>query len=408
MAPGRRLSLSLAALVGSAFAGAALALAGAAALGQLGEDRQATTTIREVAGASPVRAAAIASQARGGITINEIYERAKSGVVQINSRTVVETYERDPFFGLPFGIPEQEEREALGSGFVIDKAGHVVTNFHVVEGARQISVSFSNRDGVPATVVGVDRSTDIAVLKVEEKSRALTPLDLGDSSTVRVGDPVVAIGNPFGLERTVTAGIVSALSRPLTTPSGGAFDEVIQTDAPLNSGNSGGPLLNARGQVIGVTTAVATTADGAAGSLGIGFAVPIDTVRTVAGQLIRGGRVRRAHLGARVQEVDRALADLFRLPADRGLLLESVEPDSAAAAAGLRGGTTQVVVAGESYTLGGDLLVAVDGRPTPTPDDLRAALARLEPGDGITVELWRGDQWREVEVTLGQQPTSPD
>jgi S1-C subfamily serine protease len=289
---------------------------------------------------------------------------------------------------------------------VIDKAGHVVTNFHVVEGASEISVSFSNRDGVPATLVGVDRATDIAVLKVEEKARALTPLDLGDSSTVRVGDPVVAIGNPFGLERTVTAGIVSALSRPLATP-GGAIDQVIQTDAPLNSGNSGGPLLNARGQVIGVNTAIATTGDGAAGSLGIGFAVPIDTVRTIAAQLISGGRAQRADLGVRVQAVDRALADLFRLPVDRGLLVESVEPDGAAAAAGVRGGTTQVVVAGESYTLGGDLIVAIDGRPAETPDDLRAALARREPGDRIAMEIWRGDQWREVEVTLGQQPTSP-
>jgi S1-C subfamily serine protease len=404
---GRRLLLSAAALVGSAFAGAALALAGAASLGKLGESGGGTTTIREVAAAGPVRAAAIASQAPGGLTINEIYERAKTGVVQINSRAVVESSERDPFFGLPFGIPEQEEREALGSGFVIDKAGHVVTNFHVVEGASEISVSFSNRDGVPATVVGVDRSTDIAVLKVEEKSRALTPLDLGASSTVRVGDPVVAIGNPFGLERTVTAGIVSALSRPLTTSSGAAIDQVIQTDTPLNSGNSGGPLLNARGQVIGVNTAVATAGDGAAGSFGIGFAVPIDTVRAVAAQLIRGGRARRADLGVRVRAIDRALSDLFRLPVDRGLLVESVEPDGAAAAAGLRAGTTQVVVAGESYTLGGDLLVAIDGRPAETPDDLRATLARREPGDRITVEVWRGNQWREIEVTLGQQPTSP-
>jgi S1-C subfamily serine protease len=401
---GRRLLLSAAALVGSAFAGAALALAGAAALGRLGDGEGGTTTIREVARQGPLRTAAIASQAAaGGLTINEIYERAKTGVVQINSRAVVETYDRDPFFGLPFGIPEQEEHEALGSGFVIDKAGHVVTNFHVVEGASEISVSFSNRDAVPATVVGVDRSTDIAVLKVEEKARALTPLDLGDSSTLRVGDPVVAIGNPLGLERTVTAGIVSALSRPLSTP-GGAIDQVIQTDAPLNSGNSGGPLLNARGQVIGVNTAIATTGR-SAGSFGIGFAVPVDTVKSVAAQLIRGGRARRANLGLRVQAVDRALADLFRLPIDRGLLVESVEPDGAAAAAGLRGGTTQVVVAGESYTLGGDLIVAIDGRPAETPDDLRAALARLEPGDRITVEIWRGGQWREVEVTLGQQPS---
>jgi S1-C subfamily serine protease len=405
--PGRRLLLSVAALTGSAFAGAALALGAAAVLGKLGDGRGGTTTIREVAGDEPLRSAAIASQAAGGLTINEIYERAKSGVVQINSRTVVESFERDPFFGLPFGIPEREEREALGSGFVIDKAGHVVTNYHVVEGAREVSVSFSNRDGLPATVVGVDASTDIAVLKVEEKSRALTPLDLGDSSTVRVGDPVVAIGNPFGLERTVTAGIVSALSRPLAAPNGAAIDQVIQTDAPLNSGNSGGPLLNARGQVIGVNTAIATAGDGAAGSLGIGFAVPVDTVRTIAAQLIRGGRARRASLGVRVQEVDRALAELFRLPSDRGLLVESVEPDSAAAAAGIRGGTTQVVVAGESYTLGGDLIVAIDGRPAERPDDLRAALARHRPGDRIAVELWRGDERTEIEVTLGQQPTSP-
>jgi S1-C subfamily serine protease len=370
VAPGRRL-LGIGALVGAAFAGAALALAGAVVLGAFDENDAAalgstTVTVSRVA-EDPVRGLAVTagSTAPRLLTINEIYERAKSGVVQVNGRGGA----------------------ALGSGFVLDKAGHVVTSHSVVAGASALSVSFSNRDRVPARVVGADRWTDVAVVKVEAKSVALTPLQLGDSNALRVGDLVVAIGNPFGLERTVTTGIVSALP----ARSGGEVDRAIRIDAPLGRGEAGGPLLNARGEVVGVNRAS-------------GLAVPIETVRSVAGQLLAGGLVRRAHLGVSVREVDIALADVFRLSADYGLLVQRVEPGSAAARAGVRGGTTKVVVAGESYTLGGDLVVAVDGQPVASLDDLRRALDGHRPGDEIVLELWRGEERRELEVKLGRQP----
>jgi S1-C subfamily serine protease len=388
----------------AAVVGGAVALVGALALGQISPG---TTTIRELTPTPiPAGSAPIASQASGGLTIAEIYERSKSGVVQITSTTVV-SQERDPIFGLPFGTPQEERRSGLGSGFVIDKAGHIVTNYHVVQGADEITVSFSNRDRVKARIVGTDPSTDIAVLKVDEKSRALAPLPLGRSSTVTVGDPVVAIGNPFGLERSVTAGIVSALQRQIAAPNQSAIDEVIQTDAQINQGNSGGPLLNSRGEVIGVNTAIITGSQFESGNVGIGFAVPIDTVKEVAAQLIDEGRVERPYLGIVVQEIDEGLAQVFRLPVDRGLIVQDVRRGTPADRAGLRAGTTQVVVAGESYVLGGDVIVRVAGRTVATASDLRRAINAHRPGDEIELEVFRGSERKTLTAELGQQPSSP-
>jgi S1-C subfamily serine protease len=389
--------------VAAAFAGGAVALAGALALGQLAP---ATTTIREVEPAPLAPASApIASQAPTGLTIAEIYERSKSGVVQVNAVTNARQPDRDPIFGFPFG--ENQRREGIGSGFVIDKAGFIVTNFHVVHGADEVTVSFSNRDRVHAEVVGIDPSTDIAVLKVDEKSRALTPLPLGTSASVRVGDPVVAIGNPFGLERSVTAGIVSALQRQIAAPNQSSIDEVIQTDAQINQGNSGGPLLSAHGRVIGVTTAIVTGSQFESGNVGIGFAVPIDTVREVAAQLIEDGRVERPYLGVVVQEISETLREVFNLPVDRGLIVQEVRSGSAADRAGLRAGTTQVVVAGESYVIGGDVIVRIAGRRVATVNDMRRIINSHRPGDTIELEIFRGGERLALEAELGQQPSSP-
>ncbi|HVM16383.1 MAG TPA: trypsin-like peptidase domain-containing protein [Gaiellaceae bacterium] len=391
--------------VGAAFAGGTVALVGAAALGQL--PVRGTTTVRviepePIAAPSP----AIASQSVGGLTIGQIYERSKSGVVQVNARVVIRQPDRDPIFGLPFGAPEEQRREGIGSGFVIDRVGHIVTNFHVVADADEVTVSFSNRDRVRARIVGVDASTDVAVLKVDEKSRALSPLTLGRSSTVRVGDPVVAIGNPFGLERSVTAGIVSALQRRIAAPNlAGAIDEVIQTDALVNEGNSGGPLLNARGEVIGVNTAF-VAGGGNDGAAGISFAIPIDTVRAVAAQLIEDGRVARPFLGVGVQEINDELAQVFRLPVERGLIVQEVRRGSAADRAGLRAGSTSVVVSGESYVLGGDVIVRVAGRPVATENDLRRVVNAHRPGDAVKIEVYRGDTRLTLTAELDQQPTS--
>jgi S1-C subfamily serine protease len=383
-----------------AVAGGALALGGAALVV---DTDGGTTTIRETATPALGGSATIAARPGGGLSINQIYERSKSGVVQVNSTSIVES-PIDDVFGFPFfDQPQPRRQQALGSGFVIDKAGHIVTNYHVVQNANTVSVSFSNRDRVKAEVVGVDPSTDIAVLQADTKSRALTPLALGDSDSVKVGDPVVAIGNPFGLERTVTAGIVSALGRLLAAPNDAEIDRVIQTDAAVNSGNSGGPLLNARGEVIGVNTAIATGNGFERGNVGIGFAVPINTVKEVAEQLIAGGKVERPFLGVSVRPIEGRLARLFKLPVDRGLIVQRVEPGSAADKAGLQAGTERVVVAGESYVLGGDVIVRVDGAQVRTFRQLRQAIARHNPGDKLKLEIYRGNDKKTVEVKLGQR-----
>jgi S1-C subfamily serine protease len=380
--------------------GSGAALAGAEVTGVLDDSPTVINTVESLEPSAPV---AFAENRR--LSVSDIYERSGPGVVQITT-TTVRRIDTDPFFNA-LGFPQQRRQKALGSGFVIDKAGHIATNFHVVEGAETVEVSFSNRDSVKARVVGTDPSTDIAVLEVNVDAGALTPLDLGDSDRLQVGDSVVAIGNPFGLERSVTAGIVSALHRPLTAPNDFTIDDVIQTDAAINSGNSGGPLIDARGRVVGVNSAIATGNTGAQGNIGIGFAVPINTVRDVASQLIERGKVEHAFLGIGVQPVDREVSRLFDLPVKRGLMVVRVYESSAADKAGLSAGTDEVVVSGESYLLGGDILLAIDGRELATGEDLRDAISARKPGDKLTIEAYRGSEKRSFEVTLGRQPARP-
>jgi S1-C subfamily serine protease len=380
--------------------GGGTALAGAEVLGVLDDSPSVINTVEAVQPSAPV---AFAEGRR--LSVSDIYGRSGPGVVQITT-TTVQRVDTDPFFNA-LGFPQQRRQKALGSGFVIDKAGHIVTNFHVVEDAQTVEVSFSNRDSVRARVVGTDPSTDLAVLEVNVDAGALTPLDLGDSDRLRVGDSVVAIGNPFGLERSMTAGIVSALHRPLTAPNDFTIDDVIQTDAAINSGNSGGPLIDARGGVVGVNSAIATGNTGARGNIGIGFAVPINTVRDVASQLIERGKVEHAFLGIGVQAVDTEVSRLFELPVKRGLMVVRVFDSSAADKAGLRPGTNEVVVSGESYLLGGDIVVAVDGRQVVSGEDLRDVISAKKPGDKLTIEAYRGTEKRSFEVTLGRQPARP-
>jgi S1-C subfamily serine protease len=385
-------------LVIAAILGGGLALGGAALLGGIGTS---TTIVREVVpvAAEPVQAASSSSK---GLTVNQIYRRAAPGVVQVTATQVVSTPSVDPFFGSPF--PQTQQAKALGSGFVIDKAGHIVTNYHVVEGARSVDVSFSNNESLKARIVGSDPSTDIAVLKVDAHSRALTPLMLGNSDVVHVGDSVVAIGNPFGLDRTVTTGIVSALQRVIQAPDDYSIDHVIQTDAALNKGNSGGPLLDARGDVIGVNSQI-QTGTSAEGNVGVGFAVPINTVKSVAAQIIRTGHAEHAFLGITAQPVTASAHKLFRLPAAHGLLVETVQPGSAAAKAGLRAGKQKAIVAGTTYPLGGDLVDSVEGIPVYSIDQLRDAIANKKPGDKVKLGVYRGDQHTTITVKLGRQPS---
>jgi S1-C subfamily serine protease len=387
-------------LVVSAVLGGGLALGGAALLGGIGGS---TTTERVLlpAPAAPIPATGASSK---GLTINQIYRRAAPGVVQVTATQVVSTPAVDPFFGSPF--PQKQQAKALGSGFVIDKAGHVVTNYHVVQGARAVEVSFSNNESLKARIVGSDPSTDVAVLQVDAHSRALTPLTLGNSDGVHVGDSVVAIGNPLGYERTVTTGIVSALQRVIQAPNTYSIDHVIQTDAALNKGNSGGPLLDSRGEVIGVNSQIATAGAAAQGNVGIGFAVPIDTVKTVAAQIIRTGHAEHAFLGITAQPVTTSAAKLFRLPSSHGLLVETVQPGSAAAKAGLRAGAQKATVAGVTYPLGGDLIETAEGVQLYSIDQLRDAIADKKPGDKVELGVFRGDKHVTITVKLGRQPTT--
>jgi S1-C subfamily serine protease len=381
-------SLFLAALVGG---GAAVAIGAV-----VESDGGGTTTVfSEVAG--PVDSSTrVQTDSSSAMTVQEIYQHAGPGVLQVTSTSVDSG---DPFFG-------PQPRVSLGSGFVIDEDGYIVTNYHVIESARQIEVNFSGDDRVPATIVGVDPSTDLAVLKINAQVRALTPLPLGDSDAVRVGDAVVAIGNPFGLERTVTAGIVSALQREITAPDGYTIDKVIQTDAPINQGNSGGPLLNTRGQVIGVNSQI-EPGDSGTGNLGIGFAVPSATVREVFAQIRENGKVEHAYLGVQTTAIDEVLATTYRLPVETGVIVTEVIPGSPADDAGLKGGDRQVVFGGTSYRLGGDIVTAADGEQVASPDDLRRLIGAKDPGDAMTLDIRRGDSKRTVSVTLGRRPITP-
>jgi S1-C subfamily serine protease len=390
-------------LASVAVVGGGAALGGAALLGDLGGK---TTTIREIATPEPAKESAPAAFAPAvrPLTINQIYRSSASGVVQVTSTSVVNV-PGNPLSTSPLGT--EQEQLALGSGFVLDKSGHIVKNYHVVQGAKSVQVSFSNNESVKAHVVGSDPSTDLAILKVDVSSRALTPLPLGDSDKVRVGDSVIAIGNPFGLERSVTAGIVSALQRAIEAPNGFTIDHAIQTDAAINHGNSGGPLINADGRVIGVNSQISTDTTGGSGNVGIGFAVPVNTLKNIAQELIRNGRALHAYLGVVAQPVAPALAQLFRLPVHHGLLVQRVTAGSGAEAAGIKAGTTQVTVSGESYLLGGDLIVRADGVTVNSVAQLRDVLAAKKPGDRIALVVYRADKQLKIDVRLGRQPPSP-
>jgi S1-C subfamily serine protease len=381
-------------LLAAALLGGGVALGGAAAFGKLGEE---TTVINQVPTSSSSAPAAFDQSQRR--SINDIYRASAPGVVHIETATRVQRPD-DPFFGNPFGVPDTQR--ALGSGFVIDKAGHIVTNFHVVNGASAIFVSFSNSERIKAKLVGQDPSTDIAVLKVDVKSRALKSLPLGNSDAVRVGDQVIAIGNPFGLDRSVTAGIVSALQRRIEAPNRLSISGAIQTDAALNKGNSGGPLLNAQGQVIGVNAQI-ETGGASLGNVGVGFAIPIDTVKDVAAALIRNGKVEHAFLGIEGKTLEPDIARLFHLPVARGVLVAAVRPGSGAARAGLRAGTNHVTVEGESWPAGGDVIVKAGGREVRTIERLIDVIASKEPGDEIDLEVFRGTRRIHVTVKLGRQ-----
>jgi putative serine protease PepD len=311
-------------------------------------------------------ARAVASRS---LSVNQIYRTAKNGVVEI---TATSGSSGSTF---PFG-QGNEGSSAVGSGFVYDSAGHIVTNDHVVDGATSVTVRFADGTKRSATVVGTDASTDLAVLKVDSLPSSATPLTLGSSSTLEVGDGVVAIGSPFGLEGTVTSGIVSALGREITAPDGYTISGAIQTDAAINHGNSGGPLLDLSGRVVGVTSQIESDSGG---NDGVGFAVPSDTVRTVVDQVIAGKSVAHAYLGVQIAGTS------------SGARVAQVQSGSPAAKAGLRAG---------------DVVTAVDGRSIASADALRAAIDASKPGETKTLTIRRNGQTKKVTVKLGTRPAA--
>ncbi len=315
----------------------------------------------------------------------DVYKRVSPAVVNITSTAVA----FDFFYG---AVPQ----EGQGSGFIIDKEGHILTNFHVVENARQVEVTLSNRKKYPAQVVGLDRSHDLAVIQI--KAPGLTSAVMGDSKQLMVGQKVYAIGNPFGLNGTMTKGMVSSI-RSVRTPEGAFIDEAIQTDAAINPGNSGGPLLNNRGEVVGINTMIASTSGQSAG---IGFAIPVNAAKAVLNDLITVGRVKRPSLGIRPLPIGPELSQQLGLPSDFGLLIVQVTPGSAAERAGLKGGSERIYLGNTPILVGGDLIVAIDGDNVEDTQELAHVMNNHRAGDTITVTIFRARKKMEVKVTLAE------
>src|SRR5438270_4385384 len=314
-----------------------------------------------------------------------VYRKNIPSVVNITSKAV--TF--DFFYGL---VPQEGE----GSGFVIDKEGHILTNSHVIADAQRVEVTLHNRKKYRAKVVGTDRSHDLAIVQIEAPN--LTSAVLGDSRNLQVGQKVYAIGNPFGLSGTLTTGIVSSI-RSVREPDGMTIDEAIQTDAAINPGNSGGPLMNSHGEVIGINTMIASSVGQSAG---IGFAIPINTAKALLSDLVTLGRVRRPTLGVRTIPISPELAEEMGLPADYGLLVVQVVPGGAADRAGLRGGNERAYLGNTPITTGGDLIVAIEGQDVQDQQDLSHVMNNHRAGDSVRVTIYRGKRKMDVNVTLGE------
>ena len=314
-----------------------------------------------------------------------VYRKNIASVVNITSRVM--TF--DFFYGL---VPQ----EGQGSGFVIDKEGHILTNYHVIAEARQVEVTLHNRKKYKATIVGTDKSHDLAIVQI--KAPDLQPMTLGDSSNLQVGQKVYAIGNPFGLAGTLTLGIVSSI-RQVQEPDGLVIEEAIQTDAAINPGNSGGPLLNWHGQVIGINTMIASSVGQSAG---IGFAIPINTAKAVVNDLVTLGRVRRPALGVRTIPIDSEIAEELGLAANYGLLIVQAVPGGSADRAGLRGGSERAYLGNIPIMIGGDLIVAIDGEKIESQQTLAQIMNKHRAGDTVKVTIFRGKKQVEVSVVLGE------
>jgi S1-C subfamily serine protease len=368
------LTTFLAALLGGVVVAAVLLLTGVG-----GGDTTKTVVER-----APV---ALANPEKGSLSARDIYRRDAPGVVFVRSKVTE---------GGQVG-------ESTGSGFVIGRGGSILTNAHVVGNAKQVTVKFSDSRIATAKVAGTDPSTDLALLLVDAGDLELHALTLGSSKAVQVGDPALAIGNPFGLERTLTTGVISAIQRQIPSlQEGFAIGNVLQTDAAINPGNSGGPLIDAVGRVIGVNSQIETGGAGR-GNVGIGFAVPIDAAKEVIPRLRKDGTIQRAFLGVGTRTVDDSL-DALKLPASDGALVQTVEKGSPAAKAGIRPGKGRTTIGGDSVSVGGDIIRAVDGKPVKTNSDVADLIGAKRPGDSVRITILRDGKPRTVTVKLGKRP----
>jgi S1-C subfamily serine protease len=318
-----------------------------------------------------------------------VYRQASAAVANVLTKATEYDFFMDP-------VPV----EGAGSGFLIDPRGYILTNFHVVQEAQSIEVVLGDQTRYVAKFIGADQRNDVALLKIEPKGKTLVALPLGDSSKLQVGQKVLAIGNPFGFQSTLTTGVVSALGRTVQTSQTTLIDEAIQTDAAINRGNSGGPLINSHGEVIGINSAIYTPSGTTAG---IGFAIPVNTAKRIAHDLMTEGRVRQAFLGAQTLSVGGWLSEALDLPVQEGLLIEEVTKDGPAAVAGLHGGNRAAQAGMQRITIGGDVIVAIDGQKIGSQSDMNLVLNRKRPGDTVTVTVYRGGKKMDVPVKLGER-----
>jgi S1-C subfamily serine protease len=318
-----------------------------------------------------------------------VYRQASAAVANVLTKATEYDFFMDP-------VPV----EGAGSGFLIDPRGYILTNFHVVQEAQSIEVVLGDQTRYVAKFIGADQRNDVALLKIDPKGKTLVALPLGDSSKLQVGQKVLAIGNPFGFQSTLTTGVVSALGRTVQTSQTTLIDEAIQTDAAINRGNSGGPLINSHGEVIGINSAIYTPSGTTAG---IGFAIPVNTAKRIAHDLMTEGRVRQAFLGAQTLSVGGWLSEALDLPVQEGLLIEQVTKGGPAAAAGLHGGDRAAQAGMQRITIGGDVIVAIDGQKIGSQSDMNLVLNRKRPGDTVSVTVYRGGKKMDVPVKLGER-----
>jgi S1-C subfamily serine protease len=369
----------------------------AIAAGWIEGESTTTTTVASTA-TTDAAPAQTAPAAAGALSAGDIYNRDGGAVAYIEAEQK-QTASSSPFDPLP-----QQGGTATGSGFLIDNEGHILTNAHVVDGSSHVTVQMGD-DGatLDAKVLGEDTSTDVAVLEADPSQIDAEPLQFGDSSEAKVGDAVIAIGNPFGLDRTVTSGIVSALQRQISAPDGFTISDVIQTDAAINPGNSGGPLIDANGDVIGINSQIAT-GSGSEGNVGVGFAVPINTAKTVADQILEDGTASHAYIGIQGGDLTPAIADTLNLDVEEGAIVQDVTQGSPADDAGLQAGDEKVTIEGQPISANGDVITAVDGKAITGMDDLVAIVNTKQPGDQLELTVDRDGETMQITIDLAERP----